>query len=45
MSVYLSLDRASPKVVANYFLVSKDAEEQDNASLIFEYISDGDENF
>jgi hypothetical protein len=25
--------------------VSKDAEEQDNASLIFELISEGDENF
>lgn len=35
----MSLDKASPKPVANYFLVSKDADEQENASVIFELIS------
>jgi hypothetical protein len=45
ISVYMSLDRASPKPTANYFLVSKDAAEQDNASLIFECIAEGDDNF
>lgn len=41
----MSLDKATPKPVANYFLVSKDNEEQENATVIFELISEGDENF
>jgi hypothetical protein len=31
----MSLDKASPKIAVNYFLVSKDPEEQENAATIF----------
>ena len=29
----------------NYYIITKDPEEQDNASLIFDMIAEGDENF
>lgn len=35
VSIYLSLDRASPKPTATYFLVTKNATEQEDASSIF----------
>lgn len=35
----MSLDKASPKTVVNYFLVSKDPEEQENSATIFDLIS------
>ena len=41
----MSIDRASPKSNINYFVVSKDAEEQDNSTVILELIAEGDENF
>lgn len=31
----MSLEKSNPKPTVNYFLVTKDPEEQDNASLIF----------
>jgi hypothetical protein len=43
--VYMSIDRASPRPAINYFLVSKDAEEQENATIVFELICEGDEDF
>jgi len=33
--VYFSLERSSPKPVINYFIVTKDPDEQENASTIF----------
>lgn len=41
----MSIDRASPKPAINYYIISKDADEQNNATVIFELISEGDEDF
>ena len=38
----MSLDKASPKANVNYFLVSKDPEQRENATVIFDQISEGD---
>ena len=34
----MSIDRASPKPVVNYFLINKDREEEENASVVYELI-------
>ena len=43
--VYMSIDRSSPKPVVNYFLINKDREEEENASVVYELIGEGDQGF
>ena len=41
----MSIDRASPKPVVNYFLINKDREEEENATIIYELVSEGDQDY
>lgn len=43
--LYMSIDRASPKPIVNYFLINKDQEEEENATIIYELVGEGDDNF
>lgn len=41
----MSIEKATPKPVISYFLISKDPQDQENLSTIFEMASEGDDNF
>lgn len=46
VTVYVEMTKGAPKPILNYFIVSKDDEEQENASKMFEMISnDYDDQF
>lgn len=45
IAVYVSMEKASPKSIINYYIISKDQQEQENASMIFELIAQGDDSF
>lgn len=46
ISVYLALDRVSPKPTASYILVCKDAAEQENAGIVLECMqAQGDDDY
>ena len=41
----MSIEKASPKPIISYFLISKDPQDQENLSTIFEMASEGDDDF